>query len=238
MPHAVGAQQPGAFQPPAPEAQDVQSRCDPCPFRQVREHFRQPENGDDARGCDRHHYEPPCCARGQHRGARPAGRDHHGVVKPERGGSDRNGRHHHVQTEDSDLRRQEHPGRRQASSRPAPPHACQSQLRSWAALGGCRASEVRCVRWLWGAVYFPVFMTVPLACPGYADRFRSKGRVCNVCVMDESDPDLRFDETGRCSACRSAEARRPPWMATSAERAPTFDQTVEAIGRAAVEASF
>lgn len=49
--------------------------------------------------------------------------------------------------------------------------------------------------------------------------------------MDESDPALVFDESGQCSACAVAAARQPAWMRTSAERAPTFDATVEAIRR-------
>ena len=74
-------------------------------------------------------------------------------------------------------------------------------------------------------------MSARYGCDGYDDAFRPRGRVCVHCVMDESDPELTFDGSGRCSACIHAEAIRPAWMATEAERAPTFEQTVAAIKR-------
>lgn len=69
------------------------------------------------------------------------------------------------------------------------------------------------------------------SCDGYQSAFRQHGRICRVCVMDESDPDLVFDETGQCSACLEVEARRPAWTRTNAERSPEFESTVEAIRR-------
>lgn len=74
-------------------------------------------------------------------------------------------------------------------------------------------------------------MNARYSCKDYASAFRSHGRVCIHCVMDESDPQITFDESGRCSACIHAEKIRPPWMATDAKCAPTFNQTVAAIRR-------
>ena len=74
-------------------------------------------------------------------------------------------------------------------------------------------------------------MSARFSCDDYENSFQSRGRVCVRCVMDESDPHLTFDESGRCSACIHAEAHRPAWMVTDAERAPTFDQTVAVIKR-------
>jgi N-acetyl sugar amidotransferase len=74
-------------------------------------------------------------------------------------------------------------------------------------------------------------MSARFSCDDYENSFQSRGRVCVRCVMDESDPQLTFDESGRCSACIHAEASRPAWMVTDAERAPTFDETVAAIKR-------
>ena len=56
-------------------------------------------------------------------------------------------------------------------------------------------------------------------------------RVCTVCVMDESDPEIRFDAQGRCQHCRQAEAllRRPPLGLSPAERAAGLARLVERI---------
>ncbi|MBM4112685.1 MAG: N-acetyl sugar amidotransferase [Phycisphaerae bacterium] len=74
-------------------------------------------------------------------------------------------------------------------------------------------------------------MSERYSCEGYASAFRQRGRLCTHCVMDEGDPDLRFDEQGRCSGCREALAIEPAWRHTDAERSPEFDATVEAIRR-------
>ena len=34
-------------------------------------------------------------------------------------------------------------------------------------------------------------------------------RVCSVCVMDESNPAIAFDESGQCNCCRDAQRRMP-----------------------------
>lgn len=31
-------------------------------------------------------------------------------------------------------------------------------------------------------------------------------RICNYCVMDTTDPDIKFDESGRCNHCKNAES--------------------------------
>lgn len=74
-------------------------------------------------------------------------------------------------------------------------------------------------------------MSARYACEGYEAVFHPKGRVCAFCVMDESDPGLSFDEQGCCSQCRNAVRKQPAWMRTSAERKPTFDDSVAAIKR-------
>lgn len=33
-------------------------------------------------------------------------------------------------------------------------------------------------------------------------------RICNVCVMDDSNPMIVFDEHGQCNCCRDAYGRR------------------------------
>ena len=37
----------------------------------------------------------------------------------------------------------------------------------------------------------------------------SMKRVCSVCVMDESNPAIAFDESGQCNCCRDAQHRMP-----------------------------
>lgn len=66
-------------------------------------------------------------------------------------------------------------------------------------------------------------------CESYSSAFVQQGRLCNFCVMDQSDPDITFDEHGRCSACREAVAQQPAWMRTDAERSPEFDAMVASI---------
>ena len=56
-------------------------------------------------------------------------------------------------------------------------------------------------------------------------------RICNRCVMDTSDPDIRFDEHGVCNHCHS----RDTWAASQPsadERKRRLDKLVEAIKRA------
>jgi N-acetyl sugar amidotransferase len=74
-------------------------------------------------------------------------------------------------------------------------------------------------------------MSARYTCDGYESAFQQRGRICTVCVMDESDPDIRFDETGQCSCCRYAQSIKPGWMRDGAPRAPTFQETVDAIRR-------
>jgi N-acetyl sugar amidotransferase len=60
------------------------------------------------------------------------------------------------------------------------------------------------------------------------------GRTCTFCVMDDSNPMLRFDAEGRCDCCRSAVARRPhEWWpgAEGAERMHTMVEALRAQGR-------
>lgn len=39
-----------------------------------------------------------------------------------------------------------------------------------------------------------------------------RGRVCSVCVMDDSNPRIEFDKSGRCNCCKDAsERRRHEW---------------------------
>jgi N-acetyl sugar amidotransferase len=51
---------------------------------------------------------------------------------------------------------------------------------------------------------------VPHAVTGVAALLpHATGRVCSICVMDESNPALAFDANGQCNACRDAFARMP-----------------------------
>lgn len=43
-------------------------------------------------------------------------------------------------------------------------------------------------------------------------------RICNRCVMDTSDPDIEFDDTGVCNHCRAAEKRLRQQLLPRAER--------------------
>src|SRR5262245_53228101 len=72
-------------------------------------------------------------------------------------------------------------------------------------------------------------MSDRFSCDGFSEAFRQRGRLCTRCVMDESDPDIFFDERGWCSGCIDVEARRPAWTRTNAERSPDFESRIEAI---------
>ncbi|MEO6362323.1 MAG: N-acetyl sugar amidotransferase, partial [Caldimonas sp.] len=52
-------------------------------------------------------------------------------------------------------------------------------------------------------------------------------RVCGVCVMDESNPAIRFDATGQCNCCRDAFAR----MADEWHRGADGEQRLQALAR-------
>ncbi|MFB6451674.1 N-acetyl sugar amidotransferase [Bradyrhizobium tunisiense] len=54
-------------------------------------------------------------------------------------------------------------------------------------------------------------------------------QVCSVCVMDNNNPGVTFDETGQCVCCRDAIARKPhEWWPTREGRA-RLEKTVESI---------
>lgn len=49
--------------------------------------------------------------------------------------------------------------------------------------------------------------------------------------MDQSDSDIAFDASGRCSQCIEAASRKPAWMSTDAVRSPDFERTVARLQR-------
>lgn len=54
-------------------------------------------------------------------------------------------------------------------------------------------------------------------------------RVCTFCVMDTSDPEIQFDETGRCDQCRTMESgKNRTWFVDDSGRA-LLEQQLEAI---------
>lgn len=59
-------------------------------------------------------------------------------------------------------------------------------------------------------------------------------QVCTFCVMDTSDPDIRFDEAGRCNHCRDFDGLRGTVWAPNdegARRLSTIIEKVKAQGR-------
>ena len=56
-------------------------------------------------------------------------------------------------------------------------------------------------------------------------------RVCTHCVMDTSDPDITFDETGRCSHCAHYERRAQADLFTGEEGRRRLEAVVGAIKR-------
>ena len=42
-------------------------------------------------------------------------------------------------------------------------------------------------------------------------------KICARCVMDTSDPDIDFDESGLCNHCRRAAALAPNYVFTEAD---------------------
>lgn len=57
------------------------------------------------------------------------------------------------------------------------------------------------------------------------------GRICTVCVLDDSIPTTIFDEAGQCSACKQAMARRPFEWHDGPEGPPLLDQRIEQVRR-------
>lgn len=56
-------------------------------------------------------------------------------------------------------------------------------------------------------------------------------RECTVCVMDDSNPAIRFDEHGQCESCRDAFARRPHEWWPGAEGRVRMAALVEKLKR-------
>jgi hypothetical protein len=56
--------------------------------------------------------------------------------------------------------------------------------------------------------------------------------------MDESDPKITFDASGRCSRCIAAASKRPAWMALPVERNPSFDETIRRLRKRRSRDSF
>ena len=55
---------------------------------------------------------------------------------------------------------------------------------------------------------------------------------CTYCVMDTTDPEIRFDEAGRCNHCRSYEQRAAEQLLTGADRERALERIVGEIRRA------
>lgn len=59
----------------------------------------------------------------------------------------------------------------------------------------------------------------------------TRGRICSRCVMDESDPDLSFDEAGLCDFCRAYDAAAARGDFDLAQKGKELPQLVDAMKR-------
>lgn len=55
------------------------------------------------------------------------------------------------------------------------------------------------------------------------------GRVCSVCVMDESNPNIKFDSVGQCDCCRDARQRMPHVWFPGADGRAQLEEFVAAL---------
>src|SRR5258708_21350236 len=66
-------------------------------------------------------------------------------------------------------------------------------------------------------------------------QFAPSYQVCSCCVMDNSNPSVTFDDSGQCTCCRDALARKPhEWWPTAEGRA-RLNSTIERIKREMVD---
>ena len=62
-------------------------------------------------------------------------------------------------------------------------------------------------------------------------QFAPSYQMCSYCVMDNSNPGVTFDDSGQCTCCRDALARKPhEWWPTVEGRA-RLNSTIERIKR-------
>ena len=54
-----------------------------------------------------------------------------------------------------------------------------------------------------------------------------KYQICNKCVMDTSDPEITFNESGVCNYCRNYETKKSLFVPTDAEKAKLLNSMVE-----------
>ncbi len=53
-------------------------------------------------------------------------------------------------------------------------------------------------------------------------------KICNFCIMDTTDPDITFDETGQCHHCKKYLSNKDSWRITP-EKTAELNRIVEAI---------
>lgn len=61
-----------------------------------------------------------------------------------------------------------------------------------------------------------------------------KGRICSVCVLDDSMPDVVFDEDGRCNACAQASARMEFEWRRDPDGVKLLDRHIDVVRRQGV----